>query len=244
MSLPDVDGVFEIEQFHIHLGSEHTLEGNEADFELHGVHKLESGTGKHTNFPQIQNTQAVLGIWIQATADSDNAMFTPLLEGFKSYQAEVLASDACTAIARNDGARNLEISSESIRSLQDVFDVYALIPSDTTGYAFYDGSLTTPPCTENVWWTVANTPLTISATQGDELRELILDHRNATSCEQATGASPLDNTTSRDPQNLNGRTTILYCTGDDPNDSASFNLSFMTLGVWIGMAIAEAIMMF
>jgi len=48
-------------------------------------------------------------------------------------------------------------------------DVDALLPGDKTYYT-YDGSLTTPPCSEIVTWIVMQTPTTMSAEQLDALR--------------------------------------------------------------------------
>ncbi|CAM9763035.1 unnamed protein product, partial [Sphacelaria rigidula] len=42
---------------------------------------------------------------------------------------------------------------------------YNLLPTDDTTYVHYTGSLTTPPCTEDVKWIVMNEPQLI----GDEL---------------------------------------------------------------------------
>jgi carbonic anhydrase len=44
-----------------------------------------------------------------------------------------------------------------------------LLPDDRTAY-IYDGSLTTPPCSEIVRWHVMKTPVTLSAEQLDALR--------------------------------------------------------------------------
>ena len=48
--------------------------------------------------------------------------------------------------------------------LDGAVDVNALLPRDHADFT-YIGSLTTPPCTENVKWIVMKTPMTISAAQ-------------------------------------------------------------------------------
>ena len=40
-----------------------------------------------------------------------------------------------------------------------------LLPANTKSYYFYDGSLTTPPCTERVKWVVFPGPISLSAKQ-------------------------------------------------------------------------------
>ena len=46
----------------------------------------------------------------------------------------------------------------------DHFDLTTILPSDHTAYR-YAGSLTTPPCSEGVKWSVLQTPLDISVDQ-------------------------------------------------------------------------------
>ena len=47
----------------------------------------------------------------------------------------------------------------------------ALLPSDL-GYYTFQGSLTTPPCTENVTWFVLKTPVTVSAAEIQRFEKL------------------------------------------------------------------------
>jgi len=53
----------------------------------------------------------------------------------------------------------------------------------------YSGSLTVPPCSENVLWHVLDRPLQISRAQLRELAELIADYQDEETCEKATAAT-------------------------------------------------------
>ncbi len=48
-----------------------------------------------------------------------------------------------------------------------IMDVTHLLPADTSHYYEYEGSLTTPPCTEGVQWVVLKEPIEISERQVD-----------------------------------------------------------------------------
>ena len=47
----------------------------------------------------------------------------------------------------------------------DTFALNELLPSNTSAYFRYNGSLTTPPCYQSVIWTVYKQPISISAYQ-------------------------------------------------------------------------------
>jgi carbonic anhydrase len=51
-------------------------------------------------------------------------------------------------------------------------DVDALLPANRTSYR-YDGSLTTPPCSEGVKWIVMATPIQLDAAQVGTFRQII-----------------------------------------------------------------------
>jgi carbonic anhydrase len=51
------------------------------------------------------------------------------------------------------------------------FDPRALLPKNH-GFDRYEGSLTTPPCTESVDWVVLRTPITASAAQVQQFAKL------------------------------------------------------------------------
>jgi carbonic anhydrase len=58
------------------------------------------------------------------------------------------------------------------KDLEDVeIDVAGLLPADR-GYYTFPGSLTTPPCTENVTWFVLKDPATVSTTEIEQFSKL------------------------------------------------------------------------
>ena len=59
---------------------------------------------------------------------------------------------------------------ESVRDL--LFNPLDLLPKDLHHYA-YDGSLTTPPCTEGVHWIVLKEPIAITASHIERFISLI-----------------------------------------------------------------------
>jgi len=82
------------------------------------------------------------------------------------------------------GARNpvfdpiwshLSDADRPIRTANVTIDTLALMPKNLD-YYIYDGSSTTPPCTEKVKWIVLETPVTMSKEQIDRFRTVI--HRN------------------------------------------------------------------
>jgi len=51
-----------------------------------------------------------------------------------------------------------------------------LLPEDVASYYHYVGSLTTPPCSENVQWYLLKTPKTASKQQIEHFREFYVDN--------------------------------------------------------------------
>lgn len=67
---------------------------------------------------------------------------------------------------------DLPTEKEKEESLDKVrVDATGLLPADR-GYYTFSGSLTTPPCSENVTWFVLKHPVTVSATEIEQFSKL------------------------------------------------------------------------
>jgi carbonic anhydrase len=134
----ELDGVeYELQQFHFHAPSEHTLEGKGAEMELHLVHKSLTGA------------TAVVGVEVVRGTSS-----RALAQIFAQLPNDV---DVPHHLAAPVNPRNL-------------------LPANQDYYR-YDGSLTTPPCTEGVHWIVLRNSIAISTEDLAQYHERI--HFNA-----------------------------------------------------------------
>jgi carbonic anhydrase len=95
------------------------------------------------------------------------------------------------------------------RRLSKSFNMYGIIPAGSSIYT-YAGSLTTPPCSEVVFWNVIDTPVKLSVREYLRLSNLLLDYVDAETCEFASMAAP-SGFTGRPVQGINGREITRRC---------------------------------
>jgi len=119
--------VFELQQFHFHTPSEHSVDGKTAPMEAHFVHK--SADGK----------LAVVALMLKS--GSTGAPFATVL----------------TTLPASGDKRSVEV------------DLPAILPADHWHFA-YSGSLTTPPCSEDVQWIVMRGKDVVSKDELDTFR--------------------------------------------------------------------------
>jgi carbonic anhydrase len=238
MQVPGVDGVFELLQFHLHMNSEHTMDGGRYGAELHIVHQLKGSDPARL---------AVLGIFIEASSFEDERKFDNILSGFDAVADR-------TALACNMSAPIHWWSSENrtvIGSPNSQLQIYDLIPEGSTFYN-YDGGLTTPPCLEIVEWNVASKPLSISIAQYNDLSGLVLNYIEPETCQYDTIASP-SGSTSRPVQDRNAREINHICpkgytdplaggSGGTPTNATSAAPSLETVGASKSAAVLAGIL--
>jgi len=88
------------------------------------------------------------------------------------------------------------------------WNVYRFIP--TFWYCGYKGSLTIPPCTENVHWRIYDVPLKISKDQSSRMSNLLVNQLDD-NCNK--GSIAYNKTVSRPMQTK--RQSVFCCKGDD-----------------------------
>jgi carbonic anhydrase len=117
---------YHLRQFHFHTPSEHAVDSQHTDLEMHLVHQSDEG--------QL----AVVGVMLKR--GSENPAYTPVFDHLPAQAGEPTAIGSLTVNA-ND-----------------------LLPQERTYYR-YNGSLTTPPCSEGVQWLLMNTPVELAEAQ-------------------------------------------------------------------------------
>ncbi|KAI5615570.1 carbonic anhydrase IV a precursor, partial [Silurus asotus] len=143
----NLESTYKAVQFHFHwgvngsAGSEHTIDGEQYPMEMHIVHMKEEFDSLK-NALMFKHGVAVLGFFYEKS-NSANSKYGKLIEALTKLES----TDATTTLS------GLSLSN--------------LLPSEQnmTNYYRYEGSLTTPNCTEGVVWTVFEHPIPLSNEQ-------------------------------------------------------------------------------
>jgi carbonic anhydrase len=138
--------VYSLAQFHFHAPSEHTLNGEHLAMEMHLVH-----------FTEDKSKAAVVGVFIKEGAE--NPAFAPVWAYLPEEE---------TPYELNEKGEKVYIPQDTGTAVS----LAALLPAEQLIYR-YDGSLTTPPCTPGILWSVMQTPITMSAGQIAEFTRIM-----------------------------------------------------------------------
>jgi carbonic anhydrase len=128
---------YKLAQFHFHTPSEHQLNSQSYDMELHLIHEDKKGR------------LLVLAVFVQE--GTENESFLELISKLPEEQSET------------------EVQ------LNQAVNLYSILPNDYTTFR-YDGSLTTPPCTERVKWLVFEQPIEMSKEQINAFQTILLEN--------------------------------------------------------------------
>ncbi|CAJ1062334.1 carbonic anhydrase 14 [Xyrichtys novacula] len=148
MGIGGLPWLFTAVQLHLHWGSggpghggsEHTINGQSANAELHVVHYNSELYPNMSTALTKRDGLAVLGILI-VTGEETNPGFNSIL----NYLSRIRHANQKVHIP--------------------AFDVKSLLPKDLGRYYRYNGSLTTPPCYQSVIWSLFHERVQISKAQ-------------------------------------------------------------------------------
>ncbi|KAH8335650.1 hypothetical protein KR074_007702 [Drosophila pseudoananassae] len=158
--------IFEAQQLHFHWGSEHSrgsehnLNGNFYDGEMHIVHK--NATYESNNEAGRQrNGFAVLAIMLRNLKPPENE--SEALNEIFNQVSEISAVESTKKLEKRMALKDLFGGMDTGRYLSyQGLILSTLMICSRTPIVIFLGSLTTPPCNECVIWFVFQTPVDIS----------------------------------------------------------------------------------
>lgn len=164
------DGLYKVLQFHFHCPSEHTVAGRFFPCEMHIVHQKEGSTGT-----------------------ADLAVVAILLEEWSHLGSAEDAGVQLQFLRRMGFGQDLPSVGEERRIVAGLdIDLGVIFEKELIGhYWHYQGSLTTPPCSESVHWYVLQDAGAISTKMIASMKMLFPEPAN-----------------NRPVQNLNGRMVL------------------------------------
>jgi len=168
-------GPYTMEQFHVHWGhaddkgSEHFVDGNGYAMEIHMVHY--DATRYSGVAAALSDPQGVVVVAIFVAVDDASPTLSQALGSVATGASEITIPGDVTSVTS--------------------FALQNLLPSNLE-YFRYLGSLTTPPCSESVVWTIFKNPLYITQAEMDQFRAI-----HATDGELMENFRPLQSLNSR-----------------------------------------------
>ena len=155
---------FEYKQFHIHSPGEHATNGNRPAMSFNLVHESSKvHEGMNTRF-------AMVNVNFEISSDGEPFLGT-FFDRLPSPPAE--GSTEPTYVSLDD----VKLSLAS--ALFDAPEGQAWMKIPSSSFYTYHGSLTTPPCTENVKYFLMKQPLRVTEEQVRKLRTVLPDRENA-----------------------------------------------------------------
>ena len=242
MEIPGIPGTYKALQFHIHTNSEHTIDGSHFGAELHIVHKEVDGDRYAVIGMMIEPTaekenelfQRLLHGWSAKMENNDVEceISRPSMYGHhgrrerdrRHLQIENEESPRSENVKRRQSTTTAETGDDKnnttvATSVPTEFSPYMFIPDGST-YYHYDGGLTTPPCSEVVWWNLVDKVISVTPAQYENLVVDVLEYIDPSTCHYGSSAGPAG-VTSRPIQPLNGRSVERVCPSSQLDSSGN-----------------------
>ncbi|XP_047217350.1 carbonic anhydrase 14 isoform X5 [Girardinichthys multiradiatus] len=221
MVLRGLPWVFTAVQLHFHWGnggpghggSEHIINGRSSEAELHVVHYNSELYPNMSAAMTQRDGLAVLAILIE-TGEETNPGFNNIID----YMSRVRHADQ--------------------RAFIPAFDVQSLLPKDLGRFYRYNGSLTTPPCYQSVFWTVFHERVQISKAQLLKMETILYSSK----AQEADRMLLQDNF--RMTQPLNHRVVFASFSAESGKELSSGEVTAIVVGVMCGCVGVAVIVRF
>jgi len=155
------DKYYFVRQFHLHFPSEHVTDGKQHAAEIHIVHQMQQHWGAEAFEGKAANEVLVAGIFFDI-GEEDSPLLAQMLPKLDEVD-EVLKEGA-------SWSKTLDAPLDLMRALGPILD---------GDYYRYDGSFTTPPCSEIIKWFVFRQSLSMSMAQWKTFKALFKNPANA-----------------------------------------------------------------
>lgn len=168
-------GTYQALQLHFHFPSEHMINGKQYPGEMQIVHQKINATGT--------NELAVIGILLDDEHRYERGFTFPETEfmmqlGFQAPEPVHGPGPAPAAAPAPPPVAELPTEGAS-HSVEGIIDIGKAFKQELTGgYYHYEGSLTTPPCSETVEWFVLFRPAPINVEMIRNFKKLFPDPAN------------------------------------------------------------------
>jgi carbonic anhydrase len=150
------DKYYFVRQFHLHFPSEHVVNGRQHAAEIHIVHQMQQHWGGEAFEGEAQDEVLVAGIFFDI-GEEESPFLKQMLPG-----------------------PDEEADSSWTKTLAEPLDLMrAFGPILKGDYYRYDGSFTTPPCSEIIKWFVFKQSLSMSLAQWKTFKKLFKNPANA-----------------------------------------------------------------
>lgn len=178
-------------QFHVHEVSEHHIDGVAYPLEIHFVHK-------HSTSGAL----AVVAFFFKVTTDQDSEFLNEFIQ-FCSTNNDVNNNSSAPVHNNSSSSGNSHdnissyVVSDDETGVREYLNFGSLVSDDNGAslpYMTYQGSLTTPPCSESVTWILIHRVFSVSRSQLRQFMSILPHH--------------LSN--NRPIQDLNQRTVLMY----------------------------------
>lgn len=161
-----IDGKeYDLVQFHFHAPSEHAVNGKSYPLEVHFVHKNKEGQLAVIGvfFKEGKANETLQKIWDNLPGKVGEEKVVPgvTVNGFDLLPP-----------ARAQQGTEVAIMQAHKKKEGGPIHESELAPAIATKHWHYEGSLTTPPCSEGVNWSVLQTPITASKEQIAKFRSI------------------------------------------------------------------------